>query len=67
MMMQLDPQSRWQSWMRILALDIRPVHEPKPSTAGCTRLQFSDWRGAATDGSASIAAGRDYSERRRDL
>lgn len=67
MMMQLDPQSRWQSWMRILALDIRPVHEPGPSTAGCARLEISDWRDAATAGSTSIAAGRDYSKRRRDL
>jgi hypothetical protein len=66
MMMQLDPQSRWQSWMRILALDIRSVHEPGPF-AGCTRLGFSDWRDATTDGRSLIAAGRDYSERRRDL
>jgi len=67
MMMQLDPQSRWQSWMRMLALDCRPVHERGPSTAGGTRLGFSYWRDAATDGSTLIAAGRDYSERRRDL
>jgi hypothetical protein len=50
MMMRLDQQSRWQSWMRMLALDIRPVNEPRPSTAGSTRLDFFDWRGAATDG-----------------
>jgi hypothetical protein len=49
MMMQLDPQSRWQSWMKMHALDIRPVHERGPSTAGCTRLEFSDWRHAVTD------------------
>jgi hypothetical protein len=67
MMMQLDPQSRWQSWMRMLALDIRPVHEPRPSTAGSTRLEFSDGCDAATDGSTLIAAGPDYSERRRGL
>jgi len=63
MMMQLDPQSRWQSWMRMRALDIRPVREPGPLIAGCRRLEFSDWRDSATDGSALIAAGRDYSER----
>jgi len=66
MMMQLDPQSRWQSWMRILALDIRPAHEPGPF-AGCTRLDFSDWRNATTDGRSLIAAGHDNSECRRDL
>ena len=67
MMMQLDPQSRWQSWMRMLALNFRPVHEREPSTAGGTRLGFSHWRDAATDGSTLIAAGRGYSEGRRGL
>jgi hypothetical protein len=67
MMMQLDQQSRWQSWMKMLALDIRQVNELRPSTAGSTRLDFFDWRGAATDGSTLIAAGRGYSERRKDL
>lgn len=67
MMMRLDQQSRWQSWMRTLALDIRPVNEPRPSTAGSGRLDFFDWRGAATVGSTLIAAGRDYSERRKFL
>jgi hypothetical protein len=30
-MMQLDRQSRWQSWMRMLAVGIRAVDEPARS------------------------------------
>ena len=54
MVMQLDPQSRWQSWMRMRALDIRPVRGPGPLIAGCTRLEFSDWRGIAGAGRLSV-------------
>jgi hypothetical protein len=74
MMMQLDPQSRWQSWMRMLALDIRPVHEPGPSTAGGTRLGFPMYLMALIemnqlDGAAQelIRQLRDENERREAL
>lgn len=40
-MMQLGQQSRWQSWMRMLALNIRPAHEPRLSTAEFTTLALS--------------------------
>jgi hypothetical protein len=53
-MMQLDQQSRWQSWLRMLAVDIRPVHE-SPRSTGPTRLGVSDWCHSAMDGSTSIA------------
>jgi hypothetical protein len=53
-MMQPDQQSRWQSWLRMLAADIRPVHESSRST-GPARLGVSDWCHSAIDGSTSNA------------
>lgn len=44
-MMQLDQQSRWQSWMRMLAVDIQSVPE-----------SASAWCQAAIDGGTSLAA-----------
>jgi hypothetical protein len=56
-MMQLDQQSRWQSWMRMLALDIRPMHESATS-AGSARLRVSDWCEAAIAQRTLIATER---------
>jgi hypothetical protein len=56
-MMQLDQQSRWQSWMRMLAVGIRAVDEPARSI-DFTKWGVSDWRYLAIDGSTSIAARR---------
>ena len=67
MMMQLDQQSRWQYWMRMLARGLQTAHQPMPSTAGCTRLAVSDWHEASIDRSTSLAAGRNYPENRKDL
>ena len=56
-MMQLDRQSRWQSWMRMLVVGIRAVDEPARSI-GFTKWGVSDWCYSAIDGSTSIAAER---------
>lgn len=56
-MMQLNQQSKWQSWMRMLAIDIRPAYESARST-GSTRLSVSGWCDTAIAGSASIPSGR---------
>lgn len=66
-MMQLGQQSKWQSWMRMLALNIQPAHEPRLSTARLKKFVFFDWRSAATDEKVSIAAARNYPERRDRL
>jgi hypothetical protein len=50
-MMQLDQQSRWQSWMRMLAVDIRSVPESASTGSG-----VSAWCHAGMEGSASLAA-----------
>ena len=54
-MMQLDQQSRWQSWMRMLAVDIRSLPE-SASLIGSTGSGVSAWCHAAMEGSASLAA-----------
>jgi hypothetical protein len=63
-MLQLDLESRWQSWMRMLAVDIQSVHESAPST-DCRNLGASVWCHAATDGSTPLAAERYVSKRRK--
>jgi hypothetical protein len=65
-MMQLNQQSRWQSWMRMLAEDIQSVHESAPST-GSRRLGASARCHAATDESTSRVAERYFSKRGKVL
>jgi hypothetical protein len=64
-MMQLDRQSRWQSWMRMLAVGIRAVDEPTRSIS-FTKWGVSDWYYSAIDGSTSIATERHSTKRRKD-
>jgi hypothetical protein len=61
-MMQLDLESRWQSWMRMIALDIQSVHESAPST-GSRSWGGSVWCHATTDGSTPLATERYFSKR----
>jgi hypothetical protein len=61
-MMQLDLESRWQSWMRMLAVDIQSVHESALPT-GSRSLGASVWCHAATDGSTPLATERYVSKR----
>ncbi len=56
-MMPLEQYARWQSWMRTLALDIRPA-QGSARSARTKGLRVSDWRGAAVRGSVSTAAAR---------
>jgi hypothetical protein len=56
-MMQHNLQSRWQSWMRMLAADIQSVHESALWT-GSRRLGVSAWCHAPTDESTSLATER---------
>jgi hypothetical protein len=53
-MMPLDRHSRWQSWMRMLAVGIRAVDEPTRSI-GFTKWGVADGCYSAIDGSTSIA------------
>jgi hypothetical protein len=53
--MQLDQQSRWQSWMRMLAVDIQSVPE-SASLIGFTGSSASAGCHAAIEGSTSLAA-----------
>ncbi len=53
-MIQLDQQSRWQSWMRVLAVDIHSVPE-SDSLIGFTGSRASAWRHAAIKGRTSLA------------
>ena len=46
-MIQLAQRSRWQSWMRMLALDTPPAHESARSI-GSGRLGACGRRGTAT-------------------
>ena len=65
-MMQLDRQSRWQSWMRMLAVGIRPVDQPARSI-GLAKWGVADWCNSAIDGSTSIATERYSTKRRKDV
>jgi hypothetical protein len=51
--MQLNQQSRWQSWMRMLALDIRPLHDSARSVGSPLLAVFVD-HDATTNGRTSI-------------
>jgi hypothetical protein len=53
--MQLDQQSRWQSWMRMLAVDIQSV-TGSASWIGSTESGVSAWCHAAIEGSTLLAA-----------
>jgi hypothetical protein len=53
--MQLDQQSRWQSWMRMLAVDIQSAPE-SASLIGSAGSGVSAWRHAAIEGSTLLAA-----------
>ena len=64
-MMQLDRQSRWQSWMRMLAVGIRTVDEPTRSI-GFAKWGVSDWCYSGIDRSTSIATERYSTKRRKD-
>jgi hypothetical protein len=65
-MMQLDRQSRWQSWMRMLAVGMRSVDEPARSI-GSTKRGVADWCYSAIDGSTSIATERYSTKRRKEI
>jgi hypothetical protein len=64
-MMAFEQHSRWRSWMRTLALDIRHAHESARS-ARSKGLRVSDWRHAAVRGSVAIAGARCISARSKD-
>ena len=55
-MMQLDQQSRWQSWMRMLAVDIQSV-PGSASSIGFTGSGVSTWCHVAIEGGTLLAAG----------
>jgi hypothetical protein len=63
-MMQLNQQSRWQSWMRMLAVHIQSVPE-SASLIGPTGSGVSAWCHAAMEGSASLAAELKATKRRK--
>jgi hypothetical protein len=64
-MMPLDRHSRWQSWMRMLAVGIRAVDEPTRSI-GFTKWGVADGCYSAIDGSTSIATEHYSTKRRKD-
>jgi hypothetical protein len=53
--MQLDHQSKWQSWMRMLAVDIQSAPE-SASLIGATGSGVSAWCQAAIEESTSPAS-----------
>jgi hypothetical protein len=52
---QLDQQSRWQSWMRMLAVEFQSV-PGSASSIGSTGSGVCTWCHAAIEGSTSLAA-----------
>jgi hypothetical protein len=57
-MMQLDQQSRWQSWMRMLAVDIQSLPESASLIGSTDRvfpLAINGWNGQPVPGLAPAA------------
>ncbi len=63
-MMQLDQQSRWQSWMRMLAVGIRPAQESARSWVPRSGVSHGSY--SVADGGTLIATERYSSKLRKD-